>query len=387
MSTVGASRGAGGGAGGGAGILVVGECLVDLAPGPPPGRPGDDVPAISAADNEQLLADAPLDEGSGPGRQSMTFARDALRQPRQHFVAMPGGGPANVALGLARLGVHGAFAGRFSRHGFGPWLRQHLAANDVDLTFSVDADEAATLAVVTLDSYGRALYTFYGPGTADWQWEPDELPDLARPAPDRLPVAAVHTGSLATALEPGASVLRNWLWKVRDAGRVLISFDPNVRPGLVGDISSYRERLAAFISSSHVVKASSEDLEVLYPGETSRAVAEKWLSLGPSLVVITEGPLGAMAVHQNGAYVHCVPPQVEVVDTIGAGDAFTSGLLAYFAEGGILSPATLAGMAEGPLRASVEQAVGAGAFTCTRPGADPPTGAELSRFLGRTART
>jgi fructokinase len=364
----------------GGGILIVGECLVDLAPSPPTESPADDVrTAIADADNERRSPSVLAGQGAAS-------PLGTLRQPRQHLVAMPGGGPANVALGLARLGVHSAFAGRFSRRGFGPWLREHLAANDVDLTFSVDADEDATLAVVTLDSYGRALYTFYGPGTADWQWKSDELPDLARPGAHRLPVAALHTGSLATALEPGASVLGNWLAKVYDAGRILISFDPNVRPGLVGDISSYRERLTGFISSSHVVKASNEDLEVLYPGETSRAVAEKWLSLGPSLVVITEGRLGATAVHQNGAYAHCAPPDVEVIDTIGAGDAFTSGLLAYFAERDILGPASLADMSEDQLRASVEQAVAAGAFTCTRPGADPPTGPELGNFLHRTAR-
>ncbi len=246
----------------------------------------------------------------------------------------------------------------------------------------MDADEAATLAVVTLDSYGRASYTFYGPGTSDWQWRADELPDLSGPVVSaRLPIAALHTGSLALALEPGASVIGNWLTKLHDAGRVLISFDPNIRPGLVGDLSSYRERLTGLLSSSHVVKASNEDLEVLYPGQSSRAIGEKWLSMGPSLVVITEGRLGAMALHQSGACAQCPAPEVKVADTIGAGDAFTSGLLAYFAQADILSPAGVRRMAEGRLRGGLEQAVAAGAYACTRPGADPPTGSQLASFL------
>jgi fructokinase len=391
MSTAGpfGQPGAGDGDGddGGGGILVVGECLVDLAPGPPPAKPADDVPGgVAGPGSEQPRTSSPLDDEPVHAKDGLDLAAGALRQPRQHFVAMPGGGPANVALGLARLGVATAFAGRFSHHGFGPWLRDHLAANDVDLTFSVDADEAATLAVVTLDNYGRASYTFYGPGTADWQWKDDELPDLtasgAGPA-----IAALHTGSLATALEPGAGVLGNWLRKLHHGGRVLISFDPNVRAGLVGDVSSYRERVIGFISSSHVVKASNEDLEVLYPSDTSPEVAIKWLSLGPSLVVITEGRSGAIAVHRSGAFARCAPPEVEVADTIGAGDAFTSGLLAYLAQHDILSPAGVARMAEDEFRASLEEAVAAGAFTCTRPGADPPTRPELTDFLLRAPRT
>jgi fructokinase len=392
MSTVGAARRAGaGGAGGTGGLLVLGECLVDLAPVAPPTGPADgtETQVVEPCD-EQPHASAALDQGfaappGGSGRAPPAGSGTvpgAVRQPRQHFVAMPGGGPANVALGLARLGAPTAFAGRFSGQGFGPWLREHLVANKVDLSFAVDADEAATLAVVTLDSYGRASYTFYGPGTSDWQWKASELPDLSGPVVSgRLPIAAVHTGSLALALEPGASVIGNWLKQLHGAGRVLISFDPNVRPGLVGDVSSYRERLAGLLSSSHVVKASDEDLEVLYPGQSSRAVADKWLSIGPSLVVIPEGRLGAMALHQSGAHAQCAPPEVKVADTIGAGDAFTSGLLAYFAQAGILSPAGVQRMAEGQLRAAVEQAVAAGAYTCTRPGADPPTGAQLAGFL------
>ncbi len=96
---------------------------------------------------------------------------------------------ANIAVGLVRLGVPTAFAGRFSRAGFGPWLRSYLVANGLDLALSVDAEEDATLALVTLDGQGRASYTFYGPGTADWQWDATELPDLTAAAPADLGIS------------------------------------------------------------------------------------------------------------------------------------------------------------------------------------------------------
>jgi fructokinase len=337
--------------GGIARTLVVGECLVDLAP---------------------ASTGAPGDRTGGTGKVG-AWARQ--------LVAMPGGGPANIAVGLVRLGVPTAFAGRFSRQGFGPWLRSYLVANGLDLAPSVDAAEDATIALVTLDDQGRASYTFYGPGTADWQWEADELPDLTAATPADLGISAVHTGSIALTLEPGAGVLAKWLADLRRGNRVLVSFDPNMRPSLVGDLSAYRERLPGVISSSHIVKASDEDVEVLYPGATAPEVADRWLSVGVSLVVITEGARGATAFHENGARAHGAPPPIEVADTIGAGDSFSAGLLAYFAKNGYLEPAALATLSEGHLHDAIAQAVSASALTCTRPGADPPTDQELARFI------
>jgi fructokinase len=338
-----------GGSGEVARTLVVGECLVDLAP------------ASSGAPSE----------GSGGTGNVGAWARQ--------LVAMPGGGPANISVGLARLGVPTAFAGRFSRDGFGPWLRSYLVANGIDLALSVEADEDATLALVTLDDQGRAAYTFYGPGTSDWQWKAGELPDLT--ASEHASLGAVQTGSIALTLEPGAEVLAEWLADIRRAGRALVSFDPNIRPSLIGDLSAYRERLPGVISSSHIVKASDEDIEVLYPGETAPDVADKWLSEGVSLVVITQGALGATAFHASGARAQWAPPHIEVADTIGAGDSFSAGLLAYFAKTGLLDPAGLATLGEGHLHDAIAQAVSASALTCTRPGADPPTMQELDRFI------
>lgn len=314
-------------------VLVVGECLVDLAP-------------------------------AGEARQGIAG---------KSYVALPGGSPANVAVGLARLGVRTGFAGRFSAEGFGPWLRQHLSSNGVDLSTSVDATEPATLAVVTLDAAGRASYTFYGPETADWRWSAGELP-----VPSGF--AAVHSGSLATTFEPGASVLAKWLEAVRDSGDAVVSFDPNVRAGLVADLTAYRDRLERLVACAHIVKASDDDLAVAYPGSAVEKVAESWLSGGAALVVVTEGPRGARAFHASGAQASCVPPAVEVADTIGAGDTFSASLLAYLASAGALTPEGVASLGSEELERAIGYAVAASAFTCTRPGADPPTATELATF-------
>lgn len=326
------------------GILVVGECLVDLAPSPAPGPAGD---------------------GS-------------------YFRALPGGGPANVAVGLARLGVRTLFAGRLARAGFGPWLRRHLSTNSVDLSLSVDATEDATLAVVTLDPEGRASYIFYGPGTADWQWEESELPDAHTASPGGLGIAAVHTGSIVTAFEPSATVLSRWLAKLYREGQVVVSFDPNVRPSLVADLPAYRRKIEEYVPSAHIVRASDEDVEALYPGADLADAADRWLAAGVHLVVITEGGNGATAFHRNGARARQVPPAVQVADTIGAGDSFSAALLTNLAHQGLLAPHLVATATEAQLQAAVDEAVTASAFTCTRPGADPPTADELGAFMRLT---
>jgi fructokinase len=278
------------------------------------------------------------------------------------------------------------FAGRFSRAGLGPWLRDNLAANGVDISPCVDAPEPATLAVVTLDDRGRASYAFYGPDTADWQWGPDELPDVAQSSTGSSAVSAVHTGSLATIFEPGASVLTAWLAELHREGRVLVSFDPNVRPGLVRDVPAYRERVEAIVASSQVVKASDEDVAFLYPGISLPEAAERWLAAGACLVVMTKGERGAETFHRGAGHASCAPPVVEVLDTIGAGDAFSAGLLAKLAEQGLLSPGALAQASPAQLRDALSQAVAASAFTCTRAGADPPNAAELAAFVGGLGR-
>lgn len=294
---------------------------------------------------------------------------------------MPGGGPANIAVGLARLGTPTAFAGRFSQTGFGPWLRENLAANGVDLRVAVQARQPATLAVVTLDNQGKAAYAFYGPDTADWHWHESELPPPTLVASEDHGFAAVHTGSLATAFEPGASVIAAWLEQLGATSRVVISFDPNVRAGLVSDLDHYRSAIELFVGRSHLVKASDDDLDALYPGVPLDEAATRWLDAGALVVVVTEGSRGATAYLPGGTRTSASPPPVKVVDTIGAGDSFSSAFLHFLGDRALLSPSELARLELPQVHAALRYAVAASAMTCTRAGADPPTADELAELV------
>jgi fructokinase len=323
-------------------VLVVGEAIVDLLP--PQSLPG-----------------------SGSMRLTARF----------------GGSPANAAVGLARLQVPVGFAGRLARRGYGPWLRAHLEAEQVDLSASVDADESCTLAVVTLDAAGVASYEFYGPDTADWAWTAAELPD-----PVGLARSTVHTGSIATGIAPGAAVLTDWLRRLRRQGDVAISYDPNIRPTLLGDVDLVRQVLTPALACAHLVKVSEEDLDVLYPGVTIDEVVKGWLAddtvgaggfrAGPELVVVTVGSEGAVAWHRDGRRIQRSLPPVDVVDTVGAGDAFTAGLLSCLHEQGALTPARLAAIASSDVEAAIDRANRVASITCTRVGADPPRLDELT---------
>jgi fructokinase len=293
----------------------------------------------------------------------------------QALEARFGGSPANVAVGLARLGLATAFLGRLSVHGFGPWLREHLEREGVDLAYSISAGEAPSLAVVALDHSGIANYTFYGPDTADWKWSPEELPD-----PGGIGAAVVHTGSLATLLEPGASVLRSWVKEVRRHGRATVSVDPNVRPTLVDEVESYRAQLDSLVSDAHLVKVSAEDLAFFDPDGDVLETAARWLSATTPLVVVTSGEGGATALHHRAGSIHVPAPRIVVADTIGAGDAFSAGLLAALDERDALRPGDIARISSTDLKEVLALAVEVAAMTCTRPGADPPTRDELNRL-------
>jgi fructokinase len=289
------------------------------------------------------------------------------------LAAHPGGSPANVAVGLARLDVPTAFAGRLSATGFGPWLRTHLAGNGVDLGLAVTAAENCSLAIVTLDDAGTPSYTFYVEGTADWQWQSGELPDLRS-----MSAPAVHTGSLAVALPPGRDVVTRWVIDTHAAGEVVVSLDLNVRPTLIADLARYRKDMVALIGHAHLVKASQEDLGVLYPDADPVEVAREWARLGPQLVVVTHGPDGASAVRPDGRTLHRVGLPVTVVDAVGAGDAFTAGFLAKLSHDRHLHSGLLAALDDSEVIAALDVANRVASITCTRAGADPPRGADLS---------
>ncbi|TWD73366.1 fructokinase [Kribbella amoyensis] len=277
--------------------------------------------------------------------------------------ATPGGSPANVAVGLARLGVPTELVTRFGTDPYGDQLGAHLFGNGVQLApGSVDPGFRTSTATATLDSDGVASYQF------DISWEPPAL-TLNRGCP------AVHTGSIATVLEPGAEAIRKFLGTLADQP-VTVTLDPNARPTITPDPVATWSAVQALAALSDLVKLSDEDCAFLRPGSSPEEIAAELLAAERTqCVVITRGGDGATGVTRT-AHVEVNAPAIEVVDTVGAGDSFMSALIAGLSARGLLGPARLRGLDEKALCEVVDYAVKAAAITCTRHGADPPTSAE-----------
>lgn len=294
-----------------------------------------------------------------------------------YFEFAPGGSPANVAVGLARLGVPVRLLARLADDLLGRRLRAHLAANDVDLSYAVTAAEPSSLAIVEVAADGGASYDFRIDGTADWQWTPAELEGALARAPEG-PVVAVHSGSLALTTEPGGAVLRALLAEASESATV--SYDPNCRPLLMGDPGRVLGIVHELLASCDIVKISEEDLRWLLPGHSPTEVIEDWLGRGPALVAVTLGPAGAVAGTASGARTRRPGRPVTVIDTVGAGDSFSSALLAGLHRRGLLGAnrrAELRALDLAILAELLDEAIAAAALTVTRRGANPPTLAEL----------
>jgi fructokinase len=295
------------------------------------------------------------------------------------FQAAPGGSPANVAVGLARQEVPTRLLARIADDLLGHRLRAHLEGNGVDLSFAVRAAEPTSLAIVAVGPDGVVEYDFRVEGTADWQWRDHELAGALDGG-----VVALHAGSLALTMPPGADVLQRLLAGARQA--MTVTYDPNCRPLLMGSPDTVRGRIEALIALADVVKASADDLAWLLGGRAPEQVAEAWLDKGPSLVVITLGPAGLLAATRQAGVVRRPGRPVEVVDTVGAGDACMAALLAGLHRRGLLGQdrrAALRTMDAASVTELADEAVLAAAITCTRPGADPPTAAELRTAAAR----
>jgi len=282
------------------------------------------------------------------------------------YLARPGGSPLNVAVGLARLGQPTALAGRLSADPIGTVLRRHLERSHVDLRYAQAAPESNTVALVELAN-GQPRYQFSLDG-ADFQWTREELAFL--PPAGTL---AVHFGSLASWLPPGDAAIAEAIGRTRATESVLVSYDPNVRPALQPDAARARAQVERSVATAHLIKASSEDLDWLYGGLDQAAVAGRWLDLGAELVVVTSGPHGARGWARPDVAVSRPARPVTIADTVGAGDAFTSGLLDALARAGRLSPAALrTGFDAEELARLLDEASLVAALTCGRPGANPP---------------
>jgi len=276
----------------------------------------------------------------------------------------PGGGPANTAVALGRLGVPTRFVGRIPRNLLGNLLRDHLTRSGVELSLVAEATEEATLALAAIDEDGHAQYAFYANGTADWQWSAAELA-----AHSPLAAACVHAGSLALVLDPGGPHIEHLLGALR--GKATISIDPNVRPSMV-PIEVYQSRLRGWTSIADIFRLSEDDLGLLRPGAGIEEVCDEWHADGVRLVVVTQGAKGSVGSY-DGQRIFVPAQPVVTVDTVGAGDAFTAGLLFSLRADGLLGGG-LDGLDIAALTRALEFASNVAAETCKVPGADPPWG-------------
>lgn len=274
-----------------------------------------------------------------------------------------GGGPANTAKALCRLGHDVDFIDGISTDAWGISARQELAQDNVGLGLCLTSDKPTCTATVTLDSHGGASYEFLIEGTATFNFDSSWLPD-----PERLKPSVLHIGTLVTIIEPSASVLYDWAVRVGEFAPIV--FDPNIRPSVMPDRRKYCQAVEKWVGISSIVKVSDDDIAWLYPDESIDEVAQRWIAGGVGCVVITRGSHGLIGFTEHGIE-EVDSVQTLVVDTVGAGD--TVG--AVVVEGVIKH--SVAGLVGHTLNAVLHKAAVAAAITCSRAGAQPPRTYEL----------
>jgi fructokinase len=287
---------------------------------------------------------------------------------------LPGGGPFNTAFALGRLLVPAAFLGRLSYDHFGELLLDLLRESGVDDRYVLRGSAPTPVAVVHTSAAGDAAYSFHLAGTAYADLTPEDLPELG---PD---VVALHLGTLALATDPPAAALEGLMR--RESDRRLIMVDPNVHPEVIGDRDAYVTRFEGWLSSVHIVKLSARDAEWLYPDLQPEACAEHLLALGARLAVVTLGSDGALAVSGDGE-ARVASPSVEVVDTVGAGDAFGAGLLRALWASDALEIGAVSSLGDSALETVLSFACAVAALQCSREGAAPPSLDSVTEFLAQ----
>ena len=291
---------------------------------------------------------------------------DLIPEGEVHYLKCPGGAPANVAVGVARLGGDAAFIGRVGADPFGRFMADTLVAEGVDIRhLTQDPAHRTSTVLVELDEEGERSFTFMVRPSADQFLEPADLP--------RFEAGQwLLSCSIALANEPVRSSCLQAMAAIKEAGG-RVCFDPNLRPEVWGNPAEMLPQVSAAIALADVVKLSVEELQLL-SGEDDLLAGLATLS-GPALVLVTRGAAGVVA-RLGGDLLEWVGPKVTPLDTTGAGDAFVAGLLAALAEGERLP-------ALSELPAILAQAHGCGALATTAKGAMTalPTRTELDAFL------
>ena len=274
-----------------------------------------------------------------------------------------GGGPANTAKALAKIGIDTQFIDGISTDDYGQMAKSELVSAGVKLDYVKYLEKPTCLAIVSLSESGSATYEFVIKDTATFDFTPDWLPNPQSERP-----ALLHIGTLATVIEPGASVLFEWAQSVAKVAPVV--FDPNIRPAVISDRDLYVKQVERWLSISSAVKVSDEDIRWLYPSFEIEQVVNNWLAKGPSLIVVTYGDKG-LAGYRDGEKVSVDAVKVVVADTVGAGDTVGAILVEAIVKDGL---ETLSGVR---LEMMLKRAAKAAGITVSRSGANPPTLTEI----------
>ncbi len=274
-----------------------------------------------------------------------------------------GGGPANAARALARLGIDTQFIDGISSDQYGQIAKDELVSAGVKLDYVKYSDKPTCLAIVSLSESGSATYEFVIENTATFDFSPEWLPNPHTGRPSLL-----HIGTLATVIEPGASVLFKWAQSVAKFAPIV--FDPNIRPAVMSDRKQYVAQIERWVAISSAVKVSDDDFKWLYPSLDVEQVVNNWLTKGPLLIVVTYGDKGLTG-YQKNEKVSVEALKVKLADTVGAGDTVGAILVEAIVKDGLDS---LTGIS---LETMLKRAAKAAAITVSRVGANPPTSQEL----------
>ena len=274
-----------------------------------------------------------------------------------------GGGPANTAKALSKLGIDTQFIDGISTDDYGQLAKAELVASGVNLDYVKYSDKPTCLAIVSLSDSGSASYEFVIENTATFDFTSDWLPNPQSKRP-----ALLHLGTLATVIEPGASVLFDWAQSVAKVAPIVL--DPNIRPAVISDRKQYLVQVERWVSISSAVKVSEEDIKWLYPSLEIEQVVNNWFAKGPSLIVVTYGDKG-LAGYRQGEKLSIEAVKVLVADTVGAGDTAGAVLVEAIVNNGLdkLSGEVLETM--------LNRASKAAAITVSRTGANPPSKEEI----------
>jgi fructokinase len=274
-----------------------------------------------------------------------------------------GGGPANTAKALSKLGIDTQFIDGISSDQYGQMAMDELVSAGVKLDYVKYSDKPTCLSIVSLSDSGSASYEFVIENTATFDFNHDWLPNPHTDRPSLL-----HIGTLATVIETGASVLFKWAQSVAKFAPIV--FDPNIRPAVISDRKQYLAQVERWVAISSAVKVSDEDINWLYPSLDIEQVVNNWLTKGPSLIVVTYGDKG-LAGYRKDEKVSVEAVQVKVVDTVGAGDTVGAVLVEAIVNDGLDS------LTGSRLETMLKRASKAAAITVSRIGANPPTSEEL----------